>query len=175
MIKAICVGERGGGGTTNRNRALFVFFLIFFIQGIREIVIEDSLIHFTSVHGPRQIRTMFKEHLIRIFHRCRVKYCLPVVLFRVEGGSSDRLFVAFSPQARIFFIYVLIYLGGGGGQVRRIISRCAFFFFLILINLYIFFFRSARAHHFHSLWQGQSTVAERAETTVHKASLTSCV
>ena len=35
--------------------------------------------------------------------------------------------------------------------------------------------RLACAHQFHSLGQGQSTVAQRAETIVAKCSLTSCV
>ena len=44
---------------------------------------------------------------------------------------------------------------------------CAFF-------IYIFKGRSSRAHKFHPLGQDQSTVAQRAETTVSECSLTSC-
>ena len=45
--------------------------------------------------------------------------------------------------------------------------------------LYSFFFffkwKSARAHQFHFLGQDQSTVAQRAVTTVAERSLTSCL
>ena len=43
-------------------------------------------------------------------------------------------------------------------------------------ELFFFFlkWRSARAHQLHSLSQEQSTVAQRAETTVAERSLTSC-
>ena len=70
--------------------------------------------------------------------------------------------------------------GGGGGfslasedfweNVRPLISRLRFFSFLFFSK-----WRLARAHKFHSLCQDQSTVAQRAETTVAECSLTSCV
>ena len=43
--------------------------------------------------------------------------------------------------------------------------------------IFSFFFkvRLTRAHYFHSLGQDQSTVAQRAETTVAEYTLTSCV
>ena len=49
---------------------------------------------------------------------------------------------------------------------------CAVFF-----PLFFFFlkWRLARAHLFHSLGQDQSTVAQRAKTTVTETFLTSCV
>ena len=45
---------------------------------------------------------------------------------------------------------------------------CAFFLFL-------FKWRLARAHQFHSLCQDVSALAERAETTVAECFLTNCV
>ena len=49
------------------------------------------------------------------------------------------------------------------------------FFFSARIFLFFLLFRSARAQKFHSLRQDWSTVAQRAETTVAKCSLTSCM
>ena len=54
-----------------------------------------------------------------------------------------------------------------GGRFDDSFPACAFFFF--------FKWRSALAHQFHFLGQDQSTVAQRAETTVAECSLTSCV
>ena len=64
--------------------------------------------------------------------------------------------VTLSSFARIF-----------GRMLYHSFPACAFFFF--------FKWRSARAHKFHSLCQHQSTMAQRAETTVAECSLTSCV
>ena len=56
---------------------------------------------------------------------------------------------------------------GGEGMVAFPHSPLALFFF--------FEWRSARAYQFHFLGQDQSKVAQRAETTVARCSLTSCV
>ena len=58
----------------------------------------------------------------------------------------EYLAVAFSPPAFFFFFW------GGGAK-----------------------WKLARAHKFHSVGQDQSTMAQRAETTVAECSLTSCV
>ena len=54
-------------------------------------------------------------------------------------------------------------------NVRPFISRLSFFFFFFGVEI------SSRSNIFHSLCQDQSTVAQRAETTVAECSLTSCV
>ena len=76
------------------------------------------------------------------------------------------------------WLTVCIYDGGGGGDFflafedfGRMFSysfhACTFFF--------VFRWRLARAHLFHSLGQDQSSVAQRAETIVVECSRTSCV
>ena len=66
--------------------------------------------------------------------------------------SLEIVVLAFSSLAKDF-----------GRTVDRLFPACAFFFFFLK-------WRLARAHVFHSLYQNQSTMAQRAEMT-----LTSCV
>ena len=64
-------------------------------------------------------------------------------------------------------------LRGFGRNVPPFISRLRIYLFILF---FIFLkWRLARAHQFHSFCQDQSTVAQRAETTVAECSLTSCV
>ena len=91
--------------------------------------------------------------------------------------------------------------GGGGGfssftrvfeNARPFIPSLRLFWFFVLFRfvvvvvfvvaiaaavvvVVVFKLRLARVHQFHSLCQDQSTVAQRAETTVAECSLTSCV
>ena len=68
--------------------------------------------------------------------------------------------VAFSSLARIW------------GKCSTIHSPPALYFFSFFFFLT---WKLARVHLFHSLWQDQSTVVQRAETTVAECSVTNCV
>ena len=70
--------------------------------------------------------------------------------------------------------------GGGGGCGSFLACEDVGRMFQHSILAYVFYFffpkwRLARAHLFHSLGQDQSTLAQRAETTVAECSLTCCV
>ena len=58
-----------------------------------------------------------------------------------------------------------------GKMFNHSFPACTFFLFLF----FFFKWRLARAHQFHSLGQDQSTLAQRAETTVAEYFLTSCM
>ena len=72
--------------------------------------------------------------------------------------------VAFSSLAKIL---------GEGSMIHSLPAL-----FVVVVAVFLFFlfkWRLARAHAFHSLCQDQSTVAQRAGTTVAESSMTSCV
>ena len=79
----------------------------------------------------------------------------PLPHLRLRCGPPCRLCVGLFPRAREF-----------GENVRQFIPRLRFFsLFVWLVKL-----RLGRAHCFHSLGRDQSTVAQRAETTVAERS-----
>ena len=60
-------------------------------------------------------------------------------------------------------------------SLARILGECSTIHSLLLLFFFFVKWRLGRTHWFYSLGQDQSTVAQRAETTVAKCSLTNCV
>ena len=84
--------------------------------------------------------------------------------FSLACENLGRMFEHFPPAPFFFFFFFLF-----------VFFTCAFLLLLLLFFFFPLKWRIARAHYFHSLCQDQSTVTQRAETTVAKCSLTSCV
>ena len=103
---------------------------------------------------------------------CMEKQTLVIFFLQFSRDISDCVFCYKNRIALIrdlVVVVALLSLARIWGECLTFHSPPAHFTFFFLK------WRLARAHLFHSLGQDQSTVAQRAETTVAECSLTSCV
>ena len=93
-------------------------------------------------------------------------WTMMVVAVTLVGLKNSRCFGGFLCRCLSLVVALSSYAKILGEDFDESFSSCALFFFLSKL-------RSTRTHEFHSLGQEQSTVTQRAETTVDDPSLTS--
>ena len=125
-------------------------------------------------------QTWRKKRYFKILHNLRSSFSTDLSEpFTKAGTASLQVWLPHStpkrPDGVGYVSYGVFFLAWEGSTRMFDNSFTACAFFLLFFSSSLFKSRLGSAHYLHSIGQDQSTVAQRAETTVADCSLTRCV